>query len=31
VGDHNHPHAHVMFTSGRPVPPPSAKSAARPQ
>ena len=27
VGDHNHPHEHVTFTSGRPVLPPAAGSA----
>jgi hypothetical protein len=27
MGDHNHPHPTVTFTSGRPVLPPSAGSA----
>jgi cobalt-zinc-cadmium efflux system protein len=27
AGDHNHPHAHVTFTSGRPVRPPSRGSS----
>jgi cobalt-zinc-cadmium efflux system protein len=31
AGDHNHPHAHVTFTSGRPALPPAAGSSARPR
>ena len=28
VGDHNHPHEHVVFTSARPAPPRAAESSA---
>jgi cobalt-zinc-cadmium efflux system protein len=30
-GEHNHPHEHAVFISGRPAPPRSAGSAARPR
>lgn len=30
-GEHNHPHEHAVFTSGRPAPPPAAGSSAPPR